>query len=415
LGNYKNGLSGLEYFVGARGARKGLVDKGLKTADAGYLTRRLVDVSQDVIVREEDCGTKEGRKVVVGEGTVLQSFAERYAGRYLAQDVKKGKKTLYEAGTLLTKEMLKEIEEADVEEMIIRSPMACETLRGICSTCYGLDLMSRKPVKVGTPVGVQAAQSIGEPGTQLTMRTFHTGGIAGKDITQGLPRVEEIVETRSPKTLSIMSEVTGTVKVKESGEERKIIVIPTDGDKEDQVEYMVDPVSEIAVEDGQLVAKGDKLTVGHLDLEKLMDTIGIRDTQAYIVGQIQKVYASQGVSLNDKHIETVVSKMFNNIEIKESGDTDMMQGETVTKATFKEKNAEIMAQGGDPAKGEVVLLGITKAALNTDSFLAAASFIYTSRVLTDAACSGKVDELLGLKENVIIGNLIPTGDRAKLE
>ena len=414
LGNYKNGLSGLEYFVGARGARKGLVDKGLKTADAGYLTRRLVDVSQDVIVREEDCGTSEGRRIEVGKGTVLQSFAERFAGRYLAEDVKKGRKVLFKAGELLDKEMLKEIEDAEVEEIIIRSPMACETSRGICSTCYGMDLMSRKPVKVGMPVGVQAAQSIGEPGTQLTMRTFHTGGIAGKDITQGLPRVEEIVETRSPKTLSIMSEVTGTVKVKETGEERKIIVTPTDKD-EYSVEYMVDPVSEISVEDGQLVAKGDKLTVGHLDLEKLMETIGIRETQGYIVNQIQKVYASQGVSLNDKHIEVVVSKMFNNLEITESGDTDMMQGDIVTRDTFREKNAEILAQGGDPAKGKEILLGITKAALNTDSFLSAASFIYTSRVLTDAACSGKVDELLGLKENVIIGNLIPTGDRAKLD
>ncbi len=415
LGNYKNGLSGLEYFVGARGARKGLVDKGLKTADAGYLTRRLVDVSQDAIIREEDCGTDKSRKVKVGEKTVLQTFAERFSGRYLAEDVKKAKRVLFEKGTLLNQEILEEIEDSGVEEIFIRSPMSCETSRGICSVCYGLDLMSRKPVRVGAPVGVQAAQSIGEPGTQLTMRTFHTGGIAGKDITQGLPRVEEIVETRSPKTLSIMSEVTGTVKIEETGEERKILVVPTDGDKEDTVEYMVDPVSEITVEDGQLVSKGDKLTVGHLDLEKLMETVGVQDTQSYIVNQIQKVYASQGVSLNDKHIEVIVSKMFNNIEILDRGDTDLMQGETVTIDTFKEKNAEITAEGGDPAKGEQVLLGITKAALNTDSFLSAASFIYTSRVLTDAACSGKVDRLLGLKENVIIGNLIPTGERARLE
>ncbi|MBD3366075.1 DNA-directed RNA polymerase subunit beta' [candidate division WWE3 bacterium] len=415
LGNYKNGLSGLEYFVGARGARKGLVDKGLKTADAGYLTRRLVDVSQDVIVREEDCGTEEGRVIEVGDSTVLQTFIERFEGRYLAQDVKDGRKKLASAGDLLTAEILKEIEDAGVEEIVIRSPMACKTRRGICAKCYGIDLMSRELVKIGTTVGVQAAQSIGEPGTQLTMRTFHTGGIAGKDITQGLPRVEEIVETRSPKTLSIMSEVTGTVKILETGEDRKIIVIPTDGKKEDAVEYMVDPVSEISVEDGQLVAKGDKLTVGHLDLEKLMDTVGVRYTQNYIVDQIQKVYASQGVSLNDKHIEVVVSKMFNNVEIKDGGDTDLMPGETVTTDTFAEKNEAIIAEGGEPAEGNRVLLGITKAALNTDSFLSAASFIYTSRVLTDAACSGKVDKLLGLKENVIIGNLIPTGERAKLE
>lgn len=415
LGNYKTGLSGLEYFVGARGARKGLVDKGLKTADAGYLTRRLVDVSQDVIVREEDCGTKEGRLVEVGKGTVLQSFEERIAGRYLAQDVKDGNKTLFKAGHLLVEEDLKEIEEAGIEEIVIRSPLACETRRGICAKCYGVDLMTQKPVNVGAPVGVQAAQSIGEPGTQLTMRVFHTGGIVGQDITQGLPRVEEIVEARSPKALSVMSEVTGTVKIVETGDERKIYVTPTEGKKNEAVEYLIDPISEILVEDGQLVAKGERLTAGHLDLTKLMETVGTSQTQKYIVDQIQKVYASQGVSLNDKHIESVVRKMFSNIKVTNSGDTELMQGETVTVDTFNEQNEEVLAQGGEPAKGKRVLLGITKSSLNTDSFLAAASFIYTSRVLTDAACSGKVDKLLGLKENVIIGRLIPVGDRAELE
>jgi len=415
LGNYKNGLSGLEYFVGARGARKGLVDKGLKTADAGYLTRRLIDVSQDLIIREEDCGTTEGRVLEVGKSTVLQSFKERFCGRYLAQDVKRGNKILYKAGILLTEEILEEIEKSKVKQIVIRSPMSCSAKRGLCIKCYGLDLMTGNPVKIGSTVGVQAAQSIGEPGTQLTLRTFHTGGIAGKDITQGLPRVEEILEARTPKTLSIMSEITGTVKIIETGDERKIFVIPTEGDKKDAIEYMVDPVSELIVEEGQLVAKGDKLTEGHLDLEKLMFAVGISDTQSYIVDQVQKVYASQGVSLNDKHLEVIVSKMFNNVEVLNTGDTELMQGDIVTVDTFNEQNASVIAQGGESAKGKQVLLGITKAALNTDSFLSAASFIYTSRVLTDAACSGKVDRLLGLKENVIIGNLIPTDGRAKLE
>lgn len=415
LGNYKNGLSGLEYFVGARGARKGLVDKGLKTADAGYLTRRLVDVSQDLIIREDDCGTQEGRTVEVGEDTVLQSFKERFEGRYLATDVKVGNKILYKAGILLTTEILVEIEKSNVEQIIIRSPMSCSAKRGLCIKCYGLDLMTGKPVKIGSTVGVQAAQSIGEPGTQLTMRTFHTGGIAGKDITQGLPRVEEILEARTPKTLSIMSEITGSVKIIETGDERKVYVTPTEGNKKNSVEYMVDPVSELTVEDGQLVAKGDKLTEGHLALGKLVGAVGVRDTQRYVVNQIQKVYASQGVSLNDKHVEVVVSKMFNNLEVLDEGDTELMHGDIVTVDTFREQNASVIAQGGEPAKGRQVLLGITKAALNTDSFLSAASFIYTSRVLTDAACSGKVDRLLGLKENVIIGNLIPTDGGARLE
>jgi len=415
LGNYKNGLSGLEYFVGARGARKGLVDKGLKTADAGYLTRRLVDVSQDLIIREDDCGTTEGRSVDVGENTVLQPFKERFAGRYLAKDIKSGSKVLYKAGMLLTEEILEEIEKANVKQIIIRSPMSCSAKRGLCTKCYGLDLMTGEPVKIGSTVGVQAAQSIGEPGTQLTMRTFHTGGIAGKDITQGLPRVEEILEARTPKTLSIMSEITGSVKIIETGDERKIYVTPTEGNKKNSVEYMVDPVSELTVEDGQLVVKGDKLTEGHLDLGKLVGAVGVRDTQKYIVNQVQKVYASQGVSLNDKHVEVVVSKMFGNFEVLDAGDTELMQGDIVTVDTFRDQNSSVIAQGGEPAKGRQVLLGITKAALNTDSFLSAASFIYTSRVLTDAACSGKVDRLFGLKENVIIGNLIPTDGGARLE
>jgi len=414
LGNYKMGLSGLEYFVGARGARKGLVDKGLKTADAGYLTRRLVDVSQDLIIREDDCGTKEGLPVKVGEGTVLQSFTERYAGRFLATSVKLENEDI-SAGTLLTKDILEKIEASGIKEIIIRSPVACKTRRGLCAKCYGNDIMTRDIVKIGVTVGVQAAQSIGEPGTQLTMRTFHTGGIAGKDITQGLPRVEELVEARTPKTLAIMSSIDGEVKIMTAGDDRKIYVIPSGGKKEDTVEYSVDPIAEIVVKDGDKVSKGDKLTSGHLDLQELYSVVGARFTQRYIIDQVQQVYASQGVSINDKHIETVVSKMFNNIKITDVGTSELMLGDIITRDMYEELNQELEEQGGEKVKGKPVLLGITKASLNTDSWLAAASFIYTSRVLTDAAASGKVDKLMGLKENVIIGRLIPTGERAILK
>lgn len=411
FGNYKNGLSAIEYFVGSRGARKGLVDKGLKTADAGYLTRRLVDVSQDVLIREDDCGTKEGREMKVGEDSVLLTFADRVVGRFLAADVKDGKKILAKRGILLTKEIIDDIVKAKIDTIMVRSPLSCETRRGLCAKCYGVDLMTGDLVKMGTAVGVAAAQSIGEPGTQLTMRTFHTGGIASKDITQGLPRVEELVEARAPKYLSIMTEITGEVKLIKNGDERKIIVTPTDKD-EDSVEYSIDPVSEIIVENGQLVAKGEKLTAGHLDLAELFRSVGVDKTKKYLINEVQQVYGSQGVSLNDKHIEVIVRQMFNHVKVEDPGDTEFMAGEIVTRASFEEENEKIIASGGEPATGRLNLLGITKASLMTDSFLSAASFIQTSNVLTDAAAAGKIDYLLGLKENVIIGRLIPTGERA---
>jgi len=417
LGNYKDGLSALEYFASSRGARKGLADRALKTADSGYLTRRLVDVAQDLIVRQEDCKTEGGRIIKVGEGTVLISFAERYAGRYLAVGVKTPRgKLLAKRGALLTEETLDTIEQAGVKEIVIRSPCSCETRRGICAKCYGIDLMTRDVVKVGMAIGVAAAQSIGEPGTQLTMRTFHTGGIVGKDITQGLPRVEEIFEARTPKNLSIMSEITGNVKIEEVGEERKVYVMASDKNEQNQVvEYQVDPLAEISVEDGQLVARGEKLTEGHLDISDLMSTVGVRATQDYIIEEIQRVYSTQGVPINDKHIEVIAKKMFNHVQVSDSGDTSFLPKEVVTKDTFEEENENILAGGGTPATAEMALFGITKSALQTDSFLAAASFIQTSSVLTDAAASGRVDQLSGLKENVILGRLIPTGSRAKLE
>jgi len=414
FGNFKLGLSALEYFVASRGARKGLVDKGLKTADAGYLTRRLVDVCQDVIVREDDCGTTEGREMIVGKGTLLQTFADRVVGRVLAKDIKVGNKVIVKAGTLLTDEDIAEIEKYGIKSIVIRSPMHCETRRGICATCYGSDLMTGKLVRMGTAVGVAAAQSIGEPGTQLTMKTFHSGGITGKDITQGLPRVEELVEARAPKSLSVMSEVSGTVKLEKNGDERKIVVIPSDPG-EDVVEYAIDPVEEILVKDGEIVARGQKITSGNLNLSDLYRTVGVDETKKYIIEEVQGVYASQGVALNDKHLETVVKQMFNHVRIEEPGDTDFMSGELVTRARFDEETERVVASGGTPATGKLIMLGITKAALNTDSWMSAASFIHTSTVLTDAACSGKVDYLVGLKENVIIGKLIPTGERARMK
>ena len=414
FGNYKSGLSALEYFIGAKGARKGLVDKGLKTADAGYLTRRLVDVSQDIIVREDDCGSERGRLMKVGEGTLLQSFVDRITGRVLAEDLKVGGKVVVARNTILTRSDAEKIEKSGMETISIRSPMHCETRRGLCAMCYGNDLMTGRLVRIGTAVGVAAAQSIGEPGTQLSMRTFHTGGIAGKDITQGLPRVEELVEARAPKSLSIMAETTGTVQLVKNGDERRIIIIPTDKN-DDAAEYMVDPVEEIIVSDGEIVVKGQKLTSGNLDLSDLFRTVGVDETKKYIIEEIQKVYASQGVALNDKHIEIIVKQMFHHVKIENAGDTQLMEGELITRARFDEENEEVIASGGTPATGKLTMLGITRASLNTDSFLSAASFIQTSNVLTDAAASGKVDYLLGLKENVIIGRLIPTGERARLE
>lgn len=417
LGNYKDGLSALEYFASARGARKGLADRALKTADSGYLSRRLVDVAQDMIIRENDCGTEEGRVVRVGEGTVLTLFPERISGRYLAEGVRNKKgAVVVKRGALLTPKIATQIEGLGVETIKIRSPLSCEVRRGVCAKCYGLDLMSRELVGIGQAVGVSAAQSIGEPGTQLTMRTFHTGGIAGKDITQGLPRVEEIFEARTPKNLSIMSEITGKVELSKVGDERRLTVIASDKDEAQQtVEYLVDPLAEIMVEDGQLVGKGEKLTTGHLDLADLIAVVGVQGTKDYIIDEIQKVYSTQGVSINDKHIEVIVSKMFNHVQVSDCGDTEFLAKEIVTKDTFAEENESTMAEGGVPATAEVTLLGITKAALQTDSFLSAASFIQTSSVLTDAAASGRVDQLIGLKENVILGRLIPTGERAQTE
>ena len=411
--NYREGLTSFEYFVGARGARKGLVDTALRTADAGYLTRRLVDVAQDVLVREEDCGTKESITLSKSEETLLVTFARRLLGRVAAQDIKVRGKTIINRNALINAEAAKEVEEAGITEVNLRSPLTCASLYGICAACYGLDLGRNKPVEVGTPVGLIAAQSIGEPGTQMTLRTKHAGGIAASvDITQGLPRVEEVFEARTPKFEAIMAEFPGKVKVVEEGELHKIFLT---GDEKNQIqEYDVPAGRWVMVADGDKVAAGAQLTDGYLDPKKVLRLLGVLATQKYLVNENLKVYSGQGVALDDVHLETIVRQMFNKVRIKDSGNTHFIPEEVVTRTQFEAENRRV-PKGGKKATGEVVLLGITKSSLKTDSWLSAASFQETTRILTEAAVSGKVDHLLGLKENVIIGRLIPTGERARLK
>ncbi len=413
--NYREGLTDIEYFSSARGGRKGLIDTALKTADAGYLTRRLADVAQDTIIREGDCGTTAGLELGLGEGTLLTTFEERLVGRVAAENIKAGRKILVKAGELLDTEAAKKIANSGVEKVLVRSPMTCQSHHGICARCYGLDLATQEMVKVGTPVGIIAAQSIGEPGTQLTLRTRHIGGIiTAKDVTQGLPRVEEVFEARTPKDLGLMSPIAGKVKVVER-DEKRFVRVTGHGAEAEEVEFEIEPTAELKVQSGDLVAAGTPLTVGFLDPEKVMEQLGIEAAQKYILNEVQQVYSSQGVTLADKHIEVIIRQMFSKMKVESPGDTQFLPGEIVGRYLLEEENEKMRAEKKEPATASVVLLGITKAALETDSFLAAASFINTTRVLTEAAASGKVDKLLGLKENVIIGRLIPTGERAKLE
>lgn len=414
LGNYKKGLSGFEYFLSSKSARKGLSDRALKTADSGYLTRRLVDVAQDVIVREEDCGTEEGYTVEVTDKGFQLSFDKRMEGRYVAKEVKSGNKVLAKAGDMITSELISQLKDLEIKEITVRSPLSCVTKRGICQKCFGLDLMTKEIIKIGTPIGVASAQSIGEPGTQLTMRTFWAGGVAGAaDITVGLERVEEIFEARVPKAQAIIAEIDGKVKIMETGDDRKIVVLPKNKSEEEEVEYIIDTTMKIIVEDGATVSKGDKLTEGHKDLTELQRLVGVSGTKKYIVDDVIKMYSSQGVALNDKYVEVIVRQMFNHVRVEDSGDTTLMVGETITRSAFEDENEKTIASGGRPAIGNVILLGIKRAAIGSDSFLSAASFEQTSLVLTDAAASGKVDSLIGLKENVILGRLIPVGDYVK--
>ncbi len=412
--NFREGLDVYEYFTSTRGARKGLVDKALKTADAGYLTRRLVDVAHDVLVREEDCGTKDGLLFSVSE-IGSEGFLERLVGRVAAVDIKgKNGKVVKKSGEMILEEDLADLEKAEIKEALLRSVLTCETKFGVCAACYGRDLATKQTVGMGTPVGVIAAQSIGEPGTQLTMRTFHLGGIIGLDITQGLPRVDEIFEARTPKTPAVVAEIPGRVSVIENDEGRKVRVTASDRTQKVEKEYVIPVTSELLVKEGDTVSSGDPLTSGHIDLKTLLETKGIRAVQQYIISELQKVYESQGAPINDKHFEAIVRKMSEKVRIETAGDTSLLPGELVDKTRFAEENAKVLAQGGEPSTAAVVILGITRAALYTESVLSAASFQETTSVLTDAATSGKIDYLRGLKENVIIGRLIPTGEEARI-
>jgi DNA-directed RNA polymerase subunit beta' len=407
---FREGLDVLEYFISTHGARKGNADTALKTADSGYLTRRLVDVSQEVIVREEDCGTHEGYEVSeIKEGNeVIESLAERLTGRYCSEDIKDPKthEVIAAADSYMDSKIAAKIEASGVKKVKIRSVFTCKTKQGVCSKCYGMNMATAKKIDIGESVGIIAAQSIGEPGTQLTMRTFHTGGVAGSDITQGLPRVEELFEARKPKGLAIISEVSGVVKMEKTKKKRTVSVISDSGE---EVSYDIPFGARIKVSDGDMINAGDEITEGSVNPHDILRIKGVQGVKNYLLSEVQKVYRLQGVDINDKHLEVVIRQMTRKVKIEDSGDTDLLPGTMIDIFDFEDENNKVMDNGGKPAQGRVALLGITKAALATDSFLSAASFQETTRVLTDAAIKGKIDPLLGLKENVIIGKLIPAG------
>ncbi len=475
--SFREGLSVLEYFISTHGARKGLADTALRTADSGYLTRRLIDVAQDVIILHEDCGTESG--VWLGkpsDPSVLETMQERVIGRMAAAPVAHPDtgEVLIDRNDEITEAIADSIVEAGIERIFVRTPLSCEAPRGLCKLCYGRNLAKNETVGYNEAVGIIAAQSIGEPGTQLTMRTFHTGGIANSlDITSGLPRVDEIFEARKPKGQAILAEIDGTVEVVREGETRKVRVVSTElyrddyelprgadllvgpdqwvdqgtllarppegseGDtalavmsdltarisgriqiqdrqhvtifyeEKDEREYSIPAAARLLVETGQAVRAGDKLTEGSKDPQEVLNIQGREEAQLYFVEEVQKVYRSQGVNINDKHIEVIVRQMLRRVLVDNPGDTEYLPGELLDRFEFEDKNRAVIAEGGEPATARPVLLGVTKASLSTDSFLAAASFQETTRVLTDAAINGRVDRLLGLKENVIIGKLIP--------
>ncbi len=406
--NYREGLSIFEYVISARGARKGLTDSALKTADAGYLTRRLVDVSHDMIVREEDCKTDKGLKITTTDERG-DKFALRIRGRFLLQDaVDEDKKVIVKAGTLLNEQVVEEIIAGGVKKVIVRSPLHCHSKFGVCQKCYGIDLSVGRLVEIGVPVGVMAAQSIGEPGTQLTMRVRHFGGIVISDVTQGLPRVEELFETRTPKIVSPISDIDGKISVQEDSEKETytIKVIPTDTTQKEE-EFIVPMSQNLKVKDGDMAIKGTQLSEGYLNIHDVLMVKGLKTAQMYLLNEVQKVYESQGIGIHDKHFEVIIRKMSDKVTIEDEGDTSFIKDEVVSKIRFEEENKKALAIGGKPASGKVSILGITKAAIYTDSWLSAASFEQTTSVLSNAAIKNKTDFLLGLKENVIIGRLIP--------
>ena len=420
--NFREGLDVLEYFISAHGARKGLSDTALRTADSGYLTRRLVDVSQDLIIREVDCC--EGKDIPFMEikaftdgNEVIEDLQERITGRYIAEDIVDPDtgELVMKANHMCTPKraaaVMKVLDKQGRKSVKIRTVLSCKSHIGVCAKCYGANMATGQPVQVGEAVGIIAAQSIGEPGTQLTMRTFHTGGVAGGDITQGLPRVEELFEARKPKGLAIITEFGGVVTIKDTKKKREITV--TDNETGNSKTYLIPYGSRIKVMDGQVLEAGDELTEGSVNPHDILKIKGVRAVQDYMIQEVQRVYRLQGVEINDKHVEMIVHQMLKKIRIEESGDSDVLPGVSMDVLDFNEMNEALIAEGKRPAEGKQVMLGITKASLATDSFLSAASFQETTKVLTEAAINGKVDHLIGLKENVIIGKPIPAGTGMK--
>ncbi len=406
---FREGLGPLEYFISSHGARKGLTDTALRTADSGYLTRRLVDVSQDIIVREEDCGTTEGIEIedIKDGNQIIEKLQERLEGRYPLHDIvnPETKEVIAPVDVMITPAVAKRIVDAGVTKAEVRSPLTCRTKHGVCSKCYGMGLATREPVNIGEAVGIIAAQSIGEPGTQLTMRTFHQGGVAGGDITQGLPRVEELFEARKPKGIAIITEIAGTVKIADEGNKKEVTIVGKDEAKK----YVIPFGAKLRVKEGQELRAGEPITEGSINPNEILLINGPKGVYEYLIQEVQKVYRNQGVDINDKHIEVIGRQMIKRVKVENPGDTTFFAGSLVDMYEFAEENEKMKEEGKQPATGKRVLLGITKASLATESFLSAASFQETTKVLTEAAIKGKVDPLIGLKENVIIGKLIPAG------
>ena len=411
---FKDGLDVLEFFISSHGARKGLADTALRTADSGYLTRRLVDVAQDIIVREHDCGTHEGIVVYdIKDGNqIIEKMQERLLGRFVLEDVidPKTKEVIVDTETMITEEIAERIVASGIERLEVRSVLGCHSKHGVCQKCYGMGLARRDLVSIGEAIGIIAAQSIGEPGTQLTMRTIHSGGVAGvADITQGLPRVEELFEARKPKGLAIITEIAGKVKIKETKKKKEVIVT----NNEESKTYTIPFGSNLKVKNGDIVEECQPLIEGSINPSEILAVKGPEGVYEYLISEVQKVYRNQGVDINDKHIEVIGRQMLKKVRVEDNADTDMFPGSLIDMYEFEDKNNEVIAEGKRPATGKRVLLGITKASLATESFLSAASFQETTRVLTEAAVKGKVDDLVGLKENVIIGKLIPAGTGMK--
>ena len=410
---FREGLDALEYFISSHGARKGLADTALRTADSGYLTRRLVDVSQDIIIREDDCGSHDGIIVedIKDGNQIIEPLQERLVGRYPVDDIKNPEtgELIVDTDKMITDSIANKIVAAGITKVKVRSILECKSMHGACAKCYGMGLATRERVNLGESVGIIAAQSIGEPGTQLTMRTFHTGGVAGGDITQGLPRVEELFEARNPKGLAIISEIDGTVKINDDKKRKEVVVTGKDNSKT----YAISFGSKLRVKDGDVIEAGDQITEGSINPNDLLLIKGPEGVYRYIISEVQKVYRNQGVDINDKHIEVIARQMLKKVRVEDPGDTGFYTASLVNLLEFEKKNEEMIAEGKKPATGKRTLLGITKASLATESFLSAASFQETTKVLTEAAIKGKVDNLMGLKENVIIGKLIPTGTGLK--